>query len=83
MPRRPPPPPDPREVRFVPQLDHPPLAPPNPGRSDAVFVRRVRAEHLCLWLDCRRALCRSSRHCVGTSALCVFEQAEVRAPLLE
>ncbi len=83
MPRRPPPPPDPREVRFVAQLDLPPFDPPRLGSRDPVFTRRVEADRLCLWLACPRALCRSARHCVGTSALCVFEQEDVKRPLLD
>jgi hypothetical protein len=87
MPRRPPPPPDPREVRFVARLDLPPFDsvfwPPRRGRGDPVFTRRVEADRLSLWLACSRALCRSARHCVGTSALCVFEQDDVKRPLLE
>ena len=78
-----PPPPNPREVRFVAKLDKPALAPPRLGRGDPVFTRRVAADPLCLWLACSRVLCRSARHCVGTSALCVFEQEDVVRPLLD
>jgi hypothetical protein len=45
--------------------------------------RRARAEHLCLWLACTRAICRRTRHCRGREALCVFENPEVTRPLLE
>jgi hypothetical protein len=83
MPRRPPPPPDPREVRFVARLDLPPIDPPRLGRADPVLGRRIEADRLCLWLACSRALCRSARHCVGTSATCVFEQDDVKRPLLD
>ncbi|HZP20138.1 MAG TPA: hypothetical protein VFB16_07995 [Bauldia sp.] len=81
--RDPPPPPDPREVRFAPKLALPPLDLPKRGQGDPVFTRRVEAERLCLWLACRRALCRSSRHCTGPHAACLFEQPEVLSPLLE
>ena len=83
MPRRPPPPPDPREVRFVARLDLPAFEPPRLGAPDPVFTRRVEADRLCLWLACSRGLCRSARHCVGTHALCVFEQENVQRPLLD
>ncbi len=81
--RDPPPPPNPREVRFVAKLAQPPFVPPKLGRGDPVYTRRVEADRLCLWLACSRALCRSARHCVGTSALCVFEQEDVARPLLD
>jgi hypothetical protein len=83
MPRHSPPPPDPRDVRFVPKLDHPPLDPPRVPPPDRIAARRARAEHLCLWLGCSRVLCRNSRRCHGPGAPCVFEQAAVRTPLLE
>jgi hypothetical protein len=83
MPRRPPPPQNPREVHFVARLDLPPFDPPRQGRADPVFGRRVEADRLSLWLACSRALCRSARHCVGTHALCVFEQDDVERPLLD
>jgi hypothetical protein len=74
-------------VRFVARLDLPPLDsafwPPRQGRADPVFGRRVKADRLCLWLACSRALCRSARHCVGTHALCIFEQGDVKRPLLD
>ena len=79
---RPPEPPA-NEVRFVAALDVAPLNVPQPGRGDPLVAkRRAKAEHLCLWLGCARVLCRRARHCHGRSALCVFEQEEVRAPLL-
>jgi hypothetical protein len=74
-------------VRFVARLDLPPFEPPRQGRADRradpVIGRRVEADRLCLWLACSRALCRSVRHCVGTRALCVFEQDDVKRPLLD
>ena len=80
MPDRPPP--NPREIPFEPQLEHPPLTlPPRPKR-DLVYGRRVEAERLCLWMACRRTRCRSSRHCVGTYATCVFENPEIVEPIL-
>jgi hypothetical protein len=82
MPRRPPPP-DPCEVRFVAHLEHPPFVPPRLGRGDPVYTRRVEADRLSLWLACSRALCRAARHCVGTHALCTFEQDDVKRPLLD
>ena len=81
--RAPPPPPKPEEVRFVATLAAPPLDLPLPERVDRRLVaRRARAEHLCLWLGCSRALCRRTRHCLGPHAACVFEMADVAAPLL-
>ena len=80
--RVPPPEPDPREVRFVAKLDAPPLALAKPEPPTEVDQRRAKAEHLCLWLGCSRALCRRTRHCLCTYALCVFEQDDVAAPLL-
>jgi hypothetical protein len=80
--RVPPPEPDPREVRFVAKLHAPPLALTKPEPPTEVDARRAKAEHFCLWLGCSRALCRSARHCLGTHALCVFEQDDVSAPLL-
>ena len=59
-----------------------PFVPPKVERPTMVDARRAKAEHLCLWLGCSRALCRRARHCLGTNALCVFEQAEVDRPLL-
>ena len=79
------PPPDPpaNEVRFVAELAVAPLDLPKPVRVDPLIEkRRAKAEHLCLWLGCARVLCRRSRHCHGRGAPCVFEQNEVRAPLL-
>ena len=76
------PPVDPREVRFVAKLAVEPLTLPRPAPHTPVEARRAKAEHLCLWLGCSRALCRRARHCLGTHALCVFEQADVRAPLI-
>jgi hypothetical protein len=65
--------PKPEDVRFTPILDVPPLAWPKPAPAD----------HLCLWLACSRVLCRDSRHCNGPNAPCVFEQPDVKRPLLE
>ncbi len=81
--RAPPPAPDPREVRFVPVLTAAPLVPPKRQRPTVVDARRAKAEHLCLWFGCSRALCRRARRCVGRNALCVFEQADVKRPILE
>ena len=81
--RVPPPEPDPREVRFVAKLAVAPLDLPRPAPIDHELAkRRTKAEHLCLWLGCSRALCRRARHCLGTHADCVFEQDDVSAPLL-
>ena len=75
--------PKPEAVPFVAKLDAVPLDKPSPVPVDRVVaVRRARAEHLCLWLGCSRALCRRARHCHGPGATCVFEQADVAAPLL-
>ncbi len=82
--RIPPPEPQPNEVRFEPKLEAPPLDLPKPPATDpALAARRARADHLCLWLACSRALCRRARRCLGPHAACVFEQAEVDRPLLE
>ena len=78
-----PPPPKPEDVRFTPTLDVPPLALPKPVPTDPVAARRAEAEHLCLWLACSRVLCRDSRHCHGPNAPCLFEQPDVKRPLLE
>lgn len=83
MPRRRPPHPNPREIPFEPKLEAPPLDLPRRAPADPVAARRARAEHLCLWLACRRALCRRRRRCLGTHAFCVFEQDDVKRPLLE
>ena len=81
--RVPPPEPKPEAVPFVAKLDCPPLDLPLPEPVDRLLAaRRARAEHLCLWLGCSRALCRRSRHCHGPNALCVFEMPDVAAPLL-
>ena len=80
--RVPPPEPDPREVRFQPKLTVAPFVPPKRQRLSEIDVRRAKADHLCLWLACSRALCRRTRHCLGIHALCVFEQEEVDRPLL-
>ncbi len=76
------PPVDPREVRFVAKLAVEPFVPPKIERPTVVDARRAKADELCLWLACSRALCRRARHCLGTHALCVFEQDEVDQPLL-
>ena len=77
------PPPNPREIPFEPQLEHPPLTPPQKPKPDPVLARRVEAERLVLWMACRRALCRSSRRCVGTWANCVFENPDITDPILK
>ena len=78
-----PPEPKPEEVRFVAKLDCPPLDMPQRERIDPLVAkRRAHAEHFCLWLGCSRALCRRARHCHGPNAACVFEMADVAAPLL-
>jgi len=81
--RVPPPPPDPRNVRFASQLEAAPLDSPKRRAVDETAARRASADHLCLWLGCARVLCRQARRCVGRSALCVFEQEEVKRPILE
>ncbi len=74
--------PNPREIPFEPQLEHPPLTlPPRPER-DLVYERRVEADRLCMWMACRRALCRSSRRCNGTLATCIFENPDIVDPIL-
>lgn len=83
MPRNPPPPPHPSEVRIVPELPHPPLVPPRRAAPDVIERRRARADHLCLWIACGRVVCRDSRHCRGLRAACVFEMPDVKDPLLE
>ena len=83
LPRRYRPPPKPEEERFEPKLAAPPLAWPEPAPADPYAARRARADHLCLWLACRRALCRRTRHCRGPFATCVFEHPDVKTPLLE
>ncbi len=80
----PPPPPKPEEVRFAPKLAAAPLDRPKPAPVDrALLARRARAEHLCLWMGCSRALCRRARHCLGPHADCVFEMEDVTAPILQ
>jgi hypothetical protein len=75
--------PPPNEERFRPSLAVAPLDQPRRQAPDPLAARRARAEHLCLWLACRRALRRSSRRCNGTNAVCVFEQADVTRPRLD
>jgi hypothetical protein len=82
MPRRPPPPPDPRDVRFVARLDLPPFDPPRLARADPIYERRVEADRLCMWMACRRKLCRESRCCNGTLATCIFENPDIVDPIL-
>ena len=77
------PPPKPEEELFVPKLAAEPLDWPKPPPVDRVLAaRRAKAEHLCLWMGCSRALCRRARHCLGPHAACVFEMPEVRSPIL-
>jgi hypothetical protein len=78
-----PPPPDPADERFVAKLAVPPLDWPNPVPADFTAQRRAEAEHLCLWMACSRVVCRRGRHCLGARAECVFENAEVKRPILE
>ena len=75
---------DAREVPFEPELEHPPLTlPPRTDRHrDLVYERRLEANRLCLWMACRRALCRETRHCNGTLATCIFEHPDIVDPLL-
>ncbi len=75
--------PKPEEVPFVAKLAVEPLDSPKREPVDRVVAaRRARAEHLCLWLGCSRALCRRARHCLGPHGSCVFEMEDVAAPLL-
>jgi hypothetical protein len=76
--------PDPREIPFSAQLEHPPLTLParTDRERDLIYERRVEADRLCLWMACRRALCRSSRRCNGTLATCLFENPELAAQSL-
>ena len=57
------------------------MLPPRPER-DPAFERRIEADRLCLWMACRRALCRSSRRCNGTLAACIFENPDIVSPIL-
>ncbi|HEY5081641.1 MAG TPA: hypothetical protein VII91_06930 [Bauldia sp.] len=75
-------PPNPREIPFEPHLEHPPLRLPKRPERDLVYERRVEADRLCLWMACRRALCRSSRRCNGTLATCLFENPDIVDPIL-
>jgi hypothetical protein len=60
------------------QLPHQPLTlAPRPER-DLVYERRVEADRLCMWMACRRALCR----CNGTLATCIFENPDIVDPIL-
>jgi hypothetical protein len=77
-----PPPPDPREEPFVPKLAAEPLKWPESKPRDPYEAQRMKAEHLCLWLACNRALCRRVRRCVGPNAECVHIQRDVKRPLL-
>jgi hypothetical protein len=73
---------NPREALVEPQLEHPPLTlPPRPER-DLIYERRVEADRLCMWMACRRKLCRETRHCSGTLASCIFENPEIVDPIL-
>jgi hypothetical protein len=76
--------PNPREVPFEPQLDHPPLTLPSrtDRQRDLVYERRVEADRLCMWMACRRKLCRESRRCNGTLATCIFENPDIVDPIL-
>jgi hypothetical protein len=76
-------PPDPREEPFIPKLKAEPFMWPESAPVDPLAARRARAEHLCLWLACDRALCRRARRCVGPNAECVRLQRDVKRPLLE
>ncbi|MDE2291193.1 MAG: hypothetical protein KGL53_03850, partial [Elusimicrobia bacterium] len=68
---------------FVPHLAAEPLdLPPRIAVDMVLAARRARAEHLCLWLGCSKALCRRTRHCHGPHAACVFEMPDVAQPLL-
>jgi hypothetical protein len=76
-------PPRPEEKLFEPRLDAPPLAWPALAPRDFYAGRRNRAEHLCLFMACRRMKCRDARRCLGERADCVLENPEVKTPILE
>jgi hypothetical protein len=73
-----------RETPFEPQLEHPPLTLPSRTDSerDLIYERRVEADRLCMWMACRRKLCRESRRCNGTLATCIFENPDIVDPIL-
>ena len=75
--------PNPREVPFEPRLEHPPLTLPSRRQSEdpVVYERRLHAEYLNMWIACRRALCRASRRCLGTNAVCLFENDRIVNPI--
>lgn len=74
--------PNPRETLVSSQLDHAPLTLPQRPSRDPVYERRTEAERLCLWMACRRKLCRETRHCAGTYATCLFENPDIVDPIL-